>query len=220
MIDLNEIDKKIKCIGKDLVICENFCEGILNEPKKGVLPRCLFLEIDKRNIDSNGVVFVGINPGKTKNNEDQFYINNGVNYESLVTYWNKRIKKVSYYQRLKNLATQLGFDGPILWTELVKCENSSGNLPPLQTFRTCTNKYLRRELLSIPEEWFIFAIGRETYTALSYLYPERTIIGVPHPTNSRGNFRWLFDKDSILKSNIKEEFSNVEGKTLWLASKK
>ena len=53
-----------------------------------------------------------------------------------------------------------GLDGPILWTELVKCQN---NLPstgtvPIETVRVCVNRYLVPELGIIPNDWPIVAL--------------------------------------------------------------
>ncbi|MGH9364294.1 MAG: hypothetical protein ACRD1B_03385 [Thermoanaerobaculia bacterium] len=55
-----------------------------------------------------------------------------------------------------------------------------------------------RELESVPAEWPLVGVGAEPYKALAYLYPNRAVLGVPHPTGARGN-QWhgLFDGPSL-----------------------
>jgi hypothetical protein len=42
------------------------------------------------------------------------------------------------------------------------------------------------------QKWPIFGVGGEAYKAIAYRFPERTVIGVPHPTGSHGHFAALF----------------------------
>jgi hypothetical protein len=44
-------------------------------------------------------------------------------------------------------------------------------------------------------------VRSEAYKALAYLYPERTVLGVPHPSGARGK-HWdnLFEKDRLKTS--------------------
>lgn len=95
---------------------------------------------------------------------------------------------------------------------MVKCENIKKGKLPLETHRKCINKYLREELKYIPESWPLFAIGREVEKVLAYLYPDRTIIGVPHPTGSFGYFNKIKNRD-----NLKDKLQTLEpGTLLWL----
>ncbi|MBI2953189.1 MAG: hypothetical protein HYY30_02670 [Chloroflexi bacterium] len=57
--------------------------------------------------------------------------------------------------------------------------------------------YLNRELQSIPHDWPLIAIGYEAYKAMAYIHPSRIVIGIPHPTASRGQFSKLFDQKKL-----------------------
>jgi hypothetical protein len=103
---------------------------------------------------------------------------------------------------------------------LVKCQNETNQLPPLQTFRNCTRNFLNAELRVLPKEWPVIAVGKEAYKALSYIYPERIIIGVPHPTGSYGHFYKLFNNGKLLqkyKVSIADLWDGTFGLSLWLS---
>ena len=83
------------------------------------------------------------------------------------------------------------FDGPILWTELVKCQCSDKNgVIPIQTMRTCINIYLKKEIELLPN-YTIFGVGNSAFEFCALSFPHHFIIGVPHPTGSYGNFSRL-----------------------------
>lgn len=183
----------IQLIGENLVACGELCAGIHRDQSIGSLPRCLFLEIEGRGI-SHGCAVVGINPGRASGPERQFYCDNNRTYEA-VREWFKIVGfRHRYYTGLRKFINQLGLSGPILWTELAKCESAAGvtGLPPLATLRTCTARYLTSELALLPAEWPLIAVGGEVFKALAYLYPQRSVVGVPHPTGARGHFARLF----------------------------
>lgn len=211
-------------IGRGLVGCDIHCRGIALNHSEGILPRCLILETEGR-AEGKGSVIVGINPGRSKAHEREFYSLNGQTYEQEIRYWQKYIAQHPYYRRLRNFADELGFNGAILWTELVKCENVSAEsgLPPLQTFRTCTERYLQKELLAVPNDWALIAVGTESYKALAYMFASRVVIGVPHPTGSRGQFARLFDRDKRLLPEVKAQTENISnggrGEAVWLSVK-
>ncbi len=190
-----EMERRIHGIGRSLVRCTNSCVGITNDRLSGILPRCLYFERDGRS-ESDGCVMVGLNPGGSDEKEQEYFKRYGTTYSAWLEFWNKNNHRFPYHTKLRKMADQLELYGPILWTELAKCESSDNCLPPLQTFRVCAGLYLRKELEVIPEEWPIFAVGKETYKALLYLFPTRAVIGVPHPTGSWGNFQRLFEKNS------------------------
>lgn len=130
-----------------------------------------------------------------------------------------------YYNSLRKLVNELGFTGPILWTELVKCESETpGELPPLQTFRDCTKIFLTEELKLIPENCPLIAVGKQVYNALAYRYPSRIVIGVPLPTGSYGHFPKLFDNSGKVVQTInppfRELWDGISGKAVWLYSNK
>lgn len=213
---------RIEEIGRKLVGCNIDCRGIALNHAEGILPRCLILESEGR-AEGRGSVIVGINPGRSKPHERDFYRRNGQTYEQEVRYWQQYIARHPYYRRLRHFADELGFKGAILWTELVKCENESAEsgLPPLQTFRTCTETYLRKELEAVPDDWALIAVGAEPYKALAYLFPSRTVIGVPHPTGSRGQFAGLFAGDKRLLSEVKAQTEDISDgarrEAVWLS---
>lgn len=133
--------------------------------------------------------------------------------------------KHSYYKFLRAFVNCVGYGGPILWTELVKCEcNSADIVLPLQTFRICTDKYLKKELQAVPNDWPLIAVGREAHKALSYLFPEKSVLGVPHPTSSRGYFSKMFKKDTNREQFSEDiqrqvdEFLNNPNIEMWLST--
>jgi hypothetical protein len=118
------------------------------------------------------------------------------------------------------LADALGLEGRILWTELAKCESATGKTVPLQTLRTCSATFLQRELKAVPEKWPLLAAGRETYKALAYQFPSRTILGVPHPTGSRGDFDALFENGLLLEAAKTKGVRTLasHGASFWLTA--
>jgi hypothetical protein len=224
---IERLGEKIPKIGNKVVRCKNHCTGIINDPREGRIPRCILFDLQGSQ-EAVGCIIVGINPGRMKNNcnELNHYLINKkrLSYNTLLDLWNSSDKEHSYYKFLRMFVNKIGLKGPILWTELVKCEKSSAkSYIPLQTFRTCTNKFLTKEIKHTPIDWPIIAIGREAHKALSYLYPSRSILGIPHPTASKGNFSNLFDDKKLenpLKLDIQNKigfFLNNEGSELWLS---
>jgi hypothetical protein len=222
MIDLNAF---INTIGSELVNCSNklVCQGINFNPEKGVFPRCLYLETDGRDLDKQGCVIIGLNPGTILDKEE----GNGVGireknkFSSLIKFkdltleqdreslfqeqnkfFNEDIKNnVVYYRRIKAIINFLEIKGPILWTELVKCEcpKSSDGLIK-STVYNCATKYLFKELEMVPKEWPIFAIGDETYRYL-LLRESIKLIGLPHASQMYGKV--------ISKDSAKMDFKNL-----------
>lgn len=218
MNDLTVIIQEIHKIGCEMVNCSRNCPGISLKQKEGILPRCLILETRENADLNNGCVIVGINPGHCKADEREYYLEKGTSYESILMYWERTISEREYYKALRKFAGELGLTGSILWTELVKCENKQGLRElSLQTFRNCTMKYLSRELSVIPDNWLLIAVGKETYHALVYLYPGRTLIGIPHPTGSYGHFKKLFDEQGRLLEQFKQSFKQVRASAGGLA---
>ena len=223
MGELSEINLEIHKIGQNMVNCSNKCPGTAYNPQEGFLPRCLILEIDDRAL-AGGTAIVGINPGNSNSHERSYYIKNGKSYDKVEEYWKNHIQKRKYYSWLKRFADQLGFSGPILWTELMKCENAErGKMPPLQTFRVCTKTFLSVEPGLIPDDWPLIAVGGEVYKALAYRFPNRIVIGIPHITGAYGYFFKLFDKNGDLSHNFKlsndKLWDGNDGKAQWFDGK-
>lgn len=211
----NEISK----IWSELLQCKENCNGINIEQEKGIIPRCLLLEKENRNTNLEGCIIVGLNPGISNNKERRGY-QVGMSDGTIDDLW-KTKPEHKYYTLLRKFAKNAGLEGIILWTELVKCECVPQNKAidiPLQTYRNCVGKYLKKELKAIDTNWIIIAVGRETHKALSYLYPKRTIIGIPHPTASRGHFSGLFIGERF-KDNVNKIINDLKenrGNTIWL----
>ncbi len=219
------IESPIYEIGQRLVMCKQNCPGIAVDQRNGILPRCLILQSEGRD-RGQGSIIVGINPGPSNEIEQKYY-RKEPSYSQVITYWKDRNlskdrRPHKYYSGLTRLVDSLGFTGQILWTELVKCENESRetrlsfrNYP--KTFRICTSLYLQKEIEVTPPDWPVIAVGGDAYSALSFLYTDRMVIGVPHPTGSHGHFGKLFSRGK-LKSTIKSQVSNIEktGNVVWL----
>lgn len=185
-------------LGAELVNCADGCVGIWQEQTAGVLPRCLILE--RADAQGTGCLAVGLNPGTSKQAERAFYVERGITYDSLKVYWQSAIAQIPYYSKARRVIDELGLHGPILWSDLAKCENTEGvkkQTPPLNTLRHCARRFLRRELELAPPDWPILGIGWEAYRTLAYLVPERAVIGIPHPTGAYGPFSWLFENGSM-----------------------
>ena len=176
---------------------------VVCDPKNGIVPRCLIYEEDERSASDRGSVIVGINPGRSAGSspravrEREFYKSRGCSYEVIVEYWNKEIRNYCYYVRSRAFVDSIDLHGPILWTELVKCESPKNVELSVQTIRDSINRYLFKELEVIPEDWPLIALGGEAFKILGYRFPGRTVIGIPHVTGSRGQFLKLFSQNKI-----------------------
>lgn len=175
---------EIDNIGKKLVSCKYHCEGVTNKPRKGIPPRCLIFEY---RAGKKGSIVVGLNPGKAKKREQEFYLNNNNTYPSVKKYWNDKVKHFKYYSKLRELISTLGFDGPILWTDLAKCQSSHKNgVVPIQTMRICIDTYLRKEI-ELFSPYTIFGVGNTAFEFCALSFPKHFVVGIPHPTGSYGN---------------------------------
>jgi hypothetical protein len=232
MPNLDLIKSQIFQIGEELTKCDRHCVGIRNEPNNGIVPRGLIYE--DQNGNGSGVIVVGLNPGVAKANENKYRLERGlINYGVVVDCWrNEKIRSLPYFKKPRLLMNELGLFGDILWTNIAKCEclNSKERISfssSPQTFRICSVLYLKKELSVVPATWPMVACGKDAFTALSYLYPDRKIIGIPHPTGAGIEFRKLFGdgkvKDGNLKQSVKnrfkEFFSSEQNGALWLREK-
>jgi len=216
-------------IGEEILNCSLRCRAVLNDREKGIIPRGLIFEDDGSGKPE--CIIVGINPGNAREKEMQ-YVRENPTYEEWVNYWYKNFRNIKYYKGSRVLANNLlGSKGSILWTELCKCEKSKEERKPLpiSTLVTCMKRFLDREI-SLADEFSgkgipIIALGRRTFEALCFRYPEHFIIGVPHPTGSYGHFkelkkprniqkaRYLIDMAKNNKENCVEIFLNNLEKT-------
>jgi len=219
---MSTLHERIDRLGAELVACKDGCAGILQRQSDGILPRSLFLE--RPDALGRGCLAVGLNPGASKSVERAFYLEQAIAYDRVKKY-RIRISAGPYFARTQSVIDQLGLTGPILWTNLAKCENESDRdgLPPLQTLRHCTRRFLFRELHESPSDWVVLGIGWEAYRALAYLVPERTVIGIPHPTGGYRDFRKMLDA-TFLRAEIKHRaltaLRSPEPSAIWLGAGK
>jgi hypothetical protein len=214
------IRKSIWNIGEDLVKCSEACADVIHDVSTGVLPRCLILDNKAR--FGRGCLVAGINPGRSKSVERAFYRARKSSYDAVIDFWMETGRHFAYYKKLREFVDAVGLTGPIIWSDLAKCENGphQNGLISLQTLRTCTGRYLQKELQAIPKKWPIIGVGAEAYKALAYLEPNRTVIGIPHPTGSHGQFSSLCKKDKLLeraKREINHALSSATPIATWIA---
>lgn len=212
----------VNFLGGKLLDCRDACQGIQQDRSAGVLPRSLFLE--RPDATGRGCLAVGLNPGTSRPPERRFFREDGPTYENTKQY-RMRINDRPYFKRSRQVIDQLGLTGPILWSNLAKCENETGRKksPPLQTLRHCTTKYLRQELAASPPEWIVLGIGWEAFRALAYLVPERGVIGIPHPTGGFRDFRKLLNDGALLEDLKKRALQAMrlsEPAAVWLGGGK
>jgi len=77
------------------------------------------------------------------------------------------------------------------------------------------------------DDWPIVAVGFEAYKALSYRFPTRIVIGIPHPMARGQEFKELFiskDEQDHLLPKFKFELDDWRvgkiGKAGWLDGRK
>lgn len=185
----------VQRLGEELSWCPLQCDGIVNSHAEGIIPRCLALE-DR--IGDGGAVIVGPNPGRSTSAQKTALRNSEDNaYSKWRSIWEVASLHNDYYTRLRELLAALKITGPILWTELVKCEKEPKTTLPVQTLRTCAHRYLQREIALVPKEWPILAIGKGVFNDVSFIAAARGVVGVPHPTSSKGAFIKLFREGAL-----------------------
>lgn len=198
---IKRLKDEIMLLGKRLLKCntrgfkKSYPELLPTSFKDGDVPRCLYLEEGSgRNVD--GCIIVGMNPGRAEKPERKYYKNMAKGLVSgnyaLVhagwkeSSWNKdEGLNDKFYRRSRNLARSLGYTGPIFWNELVKWNLRRGRKKlKIKTIRDHVGKFLVREISIVPRCWPIIALGKDVFQAVSFCFPERKVIGVPHPTGS------------------------------------
>jgi hypothetical protein len=177
-------------LGKRLIGCNFDCAGIKNNKKAGYFPRLLFIE--KGNKKGKKAIIIGLNPGKCNAFERDWIIKDGNYWENQKDYYQNNLNKWPYFRRVKELLTILGYEGDVLWTNLVKCEcdGRNGYLPP-QTLRTCINKFLKYEINNLLPSADIFCMGRQSWEICSVAFPNNFIVGLPHPSGPHSSNKFL-----------------------------
>lgn len=198
----------LKKLGQKLVKCNLRCEGITIDRKKGIVPRGLIYEKRK---GKNKVIVVGLNPGKCKKEQKEYYLENGLAFETEQNYFkNSKLNSAPYFKRTRIMMDLLGFDGDILWSDLAKCQCSGKNgRLPVHTLRVCINEFLRKEV-KIFKTTTIFALGNTAFEFCALSFPDHFIIGLPHPSGSFGDFYRLNTKVNKNLKFYKKEISRRE----------
>ncbi|MEK7578502.1 MAG: hypothetical protein AAB456_02180 [Patescibacteria group bacterium] len=207
------IKKSIEKIGEALIKDTNYKNypDLVCDQSRGIIPRGLIFEDSGRDLNAVGSVIVGLNPGQSKKIDRAYFKGafdrKALTYQVSVSFWNSKYRTWKYHNRLRSVSDKLGLKGPILWTELVKCQSKKRGILRVQTVRDDIHKYLLKEIAVIPESWPLIAGGNKAYEILSYSFPNRLVIGVPHPTGTFGG-HWsnhINDKKiKILKNVIKK----------------
>lgn len=219
---MTSIYRKIDKIGKKLVKCPKICggKGIVNDPKKGIIPRCLFLETEGRE-KQKGAVIIGFNPGPANKNEQE-RMKNKISYEDYKNYFKENnlgaysydTRARKHHKRAKDLVTALGFKGPILWTELVKCqfkEDIDIKSLPERTMEECIKNYLRKEIKLFPK-FPIIALGNDVFEFCSLRFPERIVIGIPHPSGRSRKSNEFYKKRGYKSKRLRKKISKYKKK--------
>jgi hypothetical protein len=221
---MRTLQESIDRLGVELVRCTDGCSGIRQEQTAGFVPRLLIL--DRPDAKGRGCLAIGFNPGRSDQAERDFYLKSSISYKRLKKYW-LTITTIDYVARTRQLIDQIGLTGPIIWSNVAKCEKAAGRseLPPMQTMRHCASRFLCRELELAPHDWAVLAIGSGAYDALSYLAMTRTIIGIPHTTGGGGvDFNKMFGTDGLLQKDIKKRarqaLKATEPIAVWLGTNK
>ena len=204
-----KIKNAIEKIGEALIHDKNYKNypDLVCDQSKGIIPRGLIFEDDDRDLNAVGSVIVGLNPGTAKEDErlyyKELYDKGELKYQEFINFWKGKFRNWKYHNRLRSVSDKLGLRGPILWTELVKCQSKKQGILRVQTVRDDIHKYLLKEIANIPESWPLIAGGDKAYEILSYSFPNRLVIGVPHPTGTYGD-HWLNHINSNSVSALKQ----------------
>lgn len=216
------LNKLLNTIGNEITACRIRCEGIKNEPKEGIYPRCFYPEIKKKSGYFDYIV-IGINPGTATDLERAFvnYIKShkpNFGFEDIKIVSKPIIESFPYYKWvrifLKKYSKKKNLN--ILWTELVKCQSQPDNNKNKLPKERCFEKFLKREIrifvkykkppvfVLLGNEVFLFIkqyikeYGKEEFEPSKYLK-------LYHPTGSRKFHSYFQHKDiknNLLKSRI------------------
>jgi hypothetical protein len=198
---------------------ENPCKGIHYDRSKGVIPRCLFLEEREATSTEEITVVIGLNPGKARVKEKKALANE-TDYQKVRDYFDEEYLSHPFYRRATALVNGLGFKGPILWTEIAKCEGSG---IWRETMVFCASHYLVKEIALAKKHFTkvrFIVLSQTAFNPLIFLLNTDKVMGVPHPTGAYGSkFSGMFDKDWKLNKDFKKDmlkFFNDEGEDGWL----
>ena len=214
---MNTLMVKIAEIASEMAVCSYQCDGVINSPSTGHPPRGLIMEIKGRR-GPTGVIVCGQNPGTARGLEPKHYLDHRAGYEQQLTAWTSIVWDSRYFNCLRQLLDCLDIDGPILWTDVAKCE---GNVPPLPTLMRCSRHFLARELDAVPIEWPVIAAGARAFQAVGYMAGERSVVGIPHPTGPHAANKFTLQlgklNDDINHLKIIKTQLKTPGSRIWLS---
>ncbi|MCL5775112.1 MAG: hypothetical protein M1333_02775 [Patescibacteria group bacterium] len=202
---MNNISKQISVIGQKMMADKNWQQfsDIDYNPEKGIIARCLYYEENGRK--GKSVIIVGMNPGRAKPEETNYFKNKeNRNYPAGVRYWEQNRKDyINFYGPLRDLADKADLTGPILWTELVKCQSrKNAKALSLNTIRYSISNYLCKEIAAMPDNTPLIAVGNHAFELLAYVYPNRKIIGIPHPSKGNFGYHYAYQKGKVISSQL------------------
>lgn len=202
---------ELKNIANNITKCPFQCQLVENDFKSGVIPRCIFIEVQTDAV--SGSIVIGINPGKANAHEKNYYKahQGSLTHDTIQQYWMKYIKtkNAGFYEKINIIMKGLKIES-IYWTEVAKCENIKYELSPEEqvtynnTLSYCGNKYLKKELMQIPTSWPIFAISKAAFDFCETNFGDRKIIGIPHPTSkhTKNKFNSLLENEYTTKPEV------------------
>lgn len=175
-----------------------------------------------------GIIVIGKNPGKISEDEvktftDQYKQDSSLLYEGISDYWRNNwfhgVHVIPFYNNINWLLNYLNKVMPsldlkqVLWTERIKCEFAKGISECFDSANECHRKYLKKELgISDFKGWPIICIGKDEFKFISFAYPDRIVIGLPHVTGAHGDAPKIYDY-----TKKDDQFENVRKSIVqWL----
>lgn len=197
--DLDALNSHVRRLRLELVGCKQGCFGVqARDPANGHVPRIIHLE--RRDDTAKGAIVLGMNPGNPTRGEAKAVRDNagrgdeGIAAALYTHFENEILHDNRYYKEVRRALGVLALDGSLLWTESVKCSSDGSlNLSAAPgTFGVCFTKWLIKELDAVPPGWPVVALGKDAFITAGLMVPHRRVLGLPHPTGSRGDFARLF----------------------------
>lgn len=205
MVNVKDIDK----LGEKITNCTFRCDGVENNPKEAAIPRGFYLELNDRT-NAPGIIVVGMNPGRIKRDGSEYreILRNNGSYSNYKDAFERNILyKHHYFKRTRKILKILDIAGPILWTEIVKCQSDENKKLAPQTIRVCVHKFLKKEVSLVKGP--ILALGNKAYNTCLLIFPERKIIGVYHPSGANVGFDEFLKFLTNKKSRILRKISSL-----------
>ena len=246
---LSKLSEDIESLAALAASCAEPCIDVRHDRGEGILPRCLFLEpgppppgATEAEELAGGTIVIGLNPGRMEETErrkingllnaigkdrDRFSTDDWRSFVRSYYHWLKATLAVSepYYTLVRALLRSSGRLGPILWTEILKCETRrrkpvaegskrKDNPDPFNaegTVGRCTAKFLRKELELTPKEWPVLAVGKPALDWCMENATGRIVVGVPHASRRAFEFISLFPPTQVDAKKLEW----VHGKRHW-----